>query len=206
MQKDYRDMVYEFARKAADFGTVKAVILFGSVARGNADRRSDIDMLIVLDKKSREEDALFRLSQEIGAKHDRTIQTVFSEKGYNSLDRKFVETILKEGIMLYGAIPWVKHGKLLLEPHAIFTYKSTEKISRILHGYRTTKVYKRKLYRSESEGLLKKHRCRLLGRGAFITAHSSASIFQDLFKEHKIKHSRRDIWQTAVIGNQDETK
>jgi len=155
MQKEFKDIVFEFAKLGSDFDSVKAILLFGSVAAGKADKRSDIDFLVVFDtvkNRFKDEDKLFKISQELGKRYDKTIQVVFSNKNFDRLERKFIETVLKEGITLYGNLPGVKAAKLLLEPYSIFNFEannldknSRNKLNRILAGYETKKMYKSKV-------------------------------------------------------------
>lgn len=45
----YLDVLKERLEETAEINTIIGVVLFGSVARGTADRRSDIDLLILVD-------------------------------------------------------------------------------------------------------------------------------------------------------------
>src|SRR3989338_7363098 len=160
MQKEFKDISFELAKMASDFSSVKALVLFGSVAKGEADIRSDIDMLVVFntsENKFRDEDKIFSLIQELGKKYDKQVQMLFSNKNFDKLDRKFIETVLKEGIMLYGNLPSIQANKLRLEPYSILNFEliklgknNRNKLSRILAGYEKRKRYKSKLYNSSS--------------------------------------------------------
>ncbi len=204
MQKEFRDIVFEFAKLASDFDSVKTVLLFGSVAKGEADKRSDTDILVLFDTASNEfkdEDKIFTLSQELGRKYDKTMQLVFSNKNFGKLDRKFIETVLKEGIILYGNLPSVRTDKLSLEPYSIFNFEinklnknNRNKLNRVLIGYETKKRYKSKVYKSSSEGLIEKYECRKLGPSSIIVPFRNISIFEKLFKSFNIKYRKIDVW------------
>jgi len=180
MQKEFKDIVFEFAKLASDFNNVKTILLFGSVAKGEADKRSDVDFLVVFDttkNKFKDENKIFSLSQELGRKYDKTVQVVFSNRNFDKLERKFIETVLREGIILYGNLPSVRTDKLLLEPYSIFDFEASKldksnrnKLDRILKGYETKKKYKSKLYKSSSEGLIKKYESKKLGPSSFIVS------------------------------------
>ena len=43
------DAAFEFARRASRYRPLM-ILLFGSVARGEADARSDVDLLVILDE------------------------------------------------------------------------------------------------------------------------------------------------------------
>ncbi|MHA1431505.1 MAG: nucleotidyltransferase domain-containing protein [Candidatus Freyarchaeota archaeon] len=46
---------FDLARRLSDVEGVELVVLFGSVARGEADRRSDVDIAIILDTHAGDE-------------------------------------------------------------------------------------------------------------------------------------------------------
>jgi len=208
MQKEFKDIVFEFAKLASDFNNVKTILLFGSVAKGEADKRSDVDFLVVFDttkNKFKDENKIFSLSQELGRKYDKTVQVVFSNRNFDKLERKFIETVLREGIILYGNLPSVRTDKLLLEPYSIFDFEASKldksnrnKLDRILKGYETKKKYKSKLYKSSSEGLIKKYESKKLGPSSFIVSFKNSNIFEELFRNFKIKYKKLDVWIPKV--------
>ena len=69
-----------------DFGLVK-LILYGSKARGDSDRESDIDVLVVLKDGFdwRTKHSIYDVCFDIGLEHDVLLQpVVFSESNYES--------------------------------------------------------------------------------------------------------------------------
>lgn len=208
MQKEFKDAVFEFTKEASDFDSVRTILLFGSVAKGEADKRSDIDILVIFDaagNKFKDEDKIFTMSQELGKKYDKTVQVVFSNRNFDKLDRKFIETVLKESIILYGKLPSVKADNLLLEPYSIFSFdldsldkNNRNKLGRILMGYATKKKYKSKVYKSSSEGLIKGYGCRKLGPSSIIVPFKNINIFEKLFKSFNIKYRKLDVWISRI--------
>ena len=53
LQEEFRDLVFKFAREPSK-KEVSYIFLFGSVAKGDADRRSDVDLLVVFDTDKEE--------------------------------------------------------------------------------------------------------------------------------------------------------
>jgi predicted nucleotidyltransferase len=73
-----REVAERLADELADDARVRAIVLFGSVVRGEVTKNSDIDLLVILEKLnwSVEEDFRLRVS-ELGFKFDLTIEPVF---------------------------------------------------------------------------------------------------------------------------------
>lgn len=90
----------EFAEAVQNaFGErVHEIVLYGSVARGEATESSDVDVLIVLDSKE-ETDELFQLSFDIGVKHGVAIIPHLQTKEHfeSRQDFPFLKNVLAEG-------------------------------------------------------------------------------------------------------------
>lgn len=83
-------------------GARKAV-LFGSYARGTADRRSDVDLLIVDDSDLRYLDRLGKYFDELAAALPAAVELFVYREGEldRMRDRPFIRRALDEGIVLY---------------------------------------------------------------------------------------------------------
>ncbi len=81
---------------------LKAVILFGSYARGDYNRNSDLDVLIVLDAYQSRWDELVRsaeLASELSLEYDVTIsRTIMSEEQWKNGDLPMLANVRAEGI------------------------------------------------------------------------------------------------------------
>jgi predicted nucleotidyltransferase len=97
-----RKQIAEEFSKSLDYPEIKEIILFGSVARGEDTEDSDIDLLIISDKKretkdklmKKVSDALFKFEVYISAK-------VISKEEYENLESThFISSIKKEGVVL----------------------------------------------------------------------------------------------------------
>ena len=104
IQKKYREAVEEFVRRVLERyrDKIDSIILFGSVARGEAKEDSDIDILVVGDVSLEELvevsfPILLEYGELISAKNMEKDRFDFSAKeGYS-----FIRNVLREGVVLY---------------------------------------------------------------------------------------------------------
>jgi len=105
IQKRYRKAVEEFVRRVLERykDRIESIILFGSVARGEAKENSDIDVLIVVKKED------FRLRRAlIGVAFDILLETgkdisvkVLSKNEFEERRNfSFLRNIISEGVKL----------------------------------------------------------------------------------------------------------
>lgn len=90
----------EFARAAQEVlgERIHEIILYGSVARGEATERSDVDILLVLDSKD-DTGELFQLAFDIGLEHDVVITPYMQTKAHfeSRQEFPFLKNVLSEG-------------------------------------------------------------------------------------------------------------
>jgi predicted nucleotidyltransferase len=105
-QREYRKVIKTILDKINRIKHIEKVILFGAVARGSADRMSDIDILVVGKNISKMQDRVGKISYD--AKSGRILPERFelnikmiSPSEYNK-PRGFVKDAQTEGILLYG--------------------------------------------------------------------------------------------------------
>lgn len=102
----------DFTKRVSDFAPeVQSVILFGSVARGQATPRSDIDILVIAPNSGEERfnelmNAVDRLAAEVSGRHPaKLVPIVMMTNDFeNSIKdkKRFAADILKDGIVLFG--------------------------------------------------------------------------------------------------------
>ena len=109
---DLRKMLLELEEKLQRvYGNkLKAVILYGSVARGTATEESDIDIMVLIDGTAQElrtfEDQLSDVSTDISIKYFRVFSII--DISYQEYMRwvntsPFYRNVSKEGVILYAA-------------------------------------------------------------------------------------------------------
>ena len=110
--KDLRKMLLELEEKLQRvYGNkLKAVILYGSVARGTATEESDIDIMVLVDGTAQElrtfEDQLSDVSTDISIKYFKVFSII--DISYQEYMRwvntsPFYRNVSKEGVILYAA-------------------------------------------------------------------------------------------------------
>jgi len=102
----------DFTKRVSDFvPEVQSVILFGSIARGQATPRSDIDILVLVPNSEEEQfkklmDSVDRLAGEVGGRHPaKLVPAGMMAKDFEQSikDRKRIAAdVLKDGIVLFG--------------------------------------------------------------------------------------------------------
>jgi len=97
------DQIYPFILRFANKNNITSIALYGSHASGTFDETSDIDLLLISQKRTFDLSELKKLERKTGK--EVKIQ-VFSLGEWRSLKRKansFVQSVLSKHILLYGA-------------------------------------------------------------------------------------------------------
>lgn len=210
IQTGFKDLVFEFAKRISDISVVRSLILFGSVAKGEADMRSDADFLVILDtqkpaSKMLERKQVSEIALDLEKKFDRSVSLVFTNKNFDGLDRQFVEEVFKEGLILYGKVPQVDVERLKLEPYSLvhFSLKKIGKpdkmrLKRALYGHRTVKRYKRKTYKSEVMGLIEKLGGKRTGIASVLVPAKNLKELTDTLRRFEVEYEKLDVWLSQV--------
>lgn len=197
-------IAFEFARRVSKIEKVVEVILFGSVAKGEADRRSDIDILVVLDQKGKpkleEHEEISKISLEVGEEFDTNISLILSDREFSSMDEYFVESVLSEGKIIYAREARIAK-KEWLKPWYILSYSLKElphsdkmRIKKIFYGKEIKSRHGDKVYIHKYKGLLKEIGGASLGRGCIIIPAKFIGEFEDILKKYKAKYKKMLVW------------
>ncbi len=103
-QKEFRSDVKEYLRKIINFPLEEyMIILYGSVAQGLGNRKSDIDLLILKDRWPKEEqNKILDLIAVASNKCNHLAKPVFkSTKEFEKMDKSVQKEIIEHGIILY---------------------------------------------------------------------------------------------------------
>lgn len=184
----------------SDGDKIKQIILFGSVARGDAGKNSDVDLFIdVLDpsieKKVKKITADFYESVKakkywnfFGVKNEINC-TVGRIEEWPDLERSFIS----QGLVLYGKYK----GKVKMSPYFLFilaqSINRNKNIAlwRKLYGYR--QKVEGKLY--QKSGLVKDYEGEKVAKGVFIIPAEHTQKMISFLKKNKIKYKIISFWK-----------
>lgn len=83
---------------------ISKAIVFGSFARGEPSRRSDVDLVLIQGTEKRFLDRYEGILYDIVAQvHGRDVDLlIYTPKEYAAMaDRRFIQTVMKEGVIIY---------------------------------------------------------------------------------------------------------
>jgi predicted nucleotidyltransferase len=198
MKKEDEELISAFIEKVKDIVEIDAIVLYGSLARGDYDRRSDIDILLVVDCE-RPDDLLPQITHIITElkPHREIVPTMTNLK---DRDESFLRNVFKEGKVLFGKI-LLTPGHLALEPYFLISYdlgrlKSSlqVRISRRIHGYVSKKFIKgrEKVYRYK--GLKDKYGAIFISPSTLILPQSLVRDFISELEDLGVKYKKFEIY------------
>ncbi|MFH0763223.1 MAG: nucleotidyltransferase domain-containing protein [Candidatus Omnitrophota bacterium] len=184
------------AKELSGIEDVKAVILYGSLARGEFTSRSDIDLFILTtdDKTQKEvENKVIEIETAIGRNIQPTIRTIAK---LQKTDTGLLQNIFQEGKVLYLKEPSDIPSAILLQqkPFLIYSFqisslaqKDKAKFNRQLYE-QTRKEYKYK-------GLLQEIGGQKLSAGCIMIPHMQKEAIEKFFKKFKVKFEQLKVWK-----------
>ena len=188
------------ARELAAVPDVRSVVLFGSAARGSATEESDIDLFIDCSRDA--EDAAWKAILAL----DRRFHVEFSVIFYRpeereAFDKQFLESIVRQGRVLFGSLPLLTPAQLDLQPLRLVSYRTGKlaprkraQFLREVDGYETRKRVGRKTYVVRKPGFLKEVGGWRVGRGAVVVPEESIEAFDELLRRYGATRHIIAIW------------
>lgn len=194
-------MLANFVAKLRAFPEVDAIVLFGSFARKDVDRRSDIDLLVVVDREDpgslRPE--LSRLISQM--KPHREIRPVLTN--LRDVEASFLKTVFDEGIVLHGKL-LLTPDHLALQPRVLIAYDLSQMspskkvhVSRLIHGYKSEKVVGAKPRTYRYPGLKERFGATVVSRSAILLRLEDAEAFVRELEMRRIPFRRWDVYAAA---------
>ena len=177
---------------------IERIILFGSVARGDFDGESDIDLFIdaPLNRKDIEPILeLYEISEENKKYRIEGLKNEIRVKAGKLDEWKSVErSIISDGILLYGKFKEMPKG---INGYILFKMligkmerKNKMKVWRRLYGYKQ-KIGNKVYY---SKGLIEETNGRKLCRGLFTVPTEKSNEIIDFLRKNKVGYEVKEIF------------
>ncbi len=174
---------------------IKIIYLFGSVARGDFDKESDIDIFIDAEKRNEEfikkasSRALKKMYAIEGKKWElKGILNPFAIKIGDLEEWDLKESIMREGIVFFGQSSATRMQKYLLFSFAVIKEpKKRIRVIRRLFG-RMEKEYK-------EHGVVQKHNGKIISSRVFLVPASALKETTQFFAEEKVQYEFQEIWK-----------
>ncbi|MCK4367188.1 MAG: nucleotidyltransferase domain-containing protein [Thermoplasmata archaeon] len=202
--------IVDFVNRLDEVPHLSAAILFGSVAKGDVHKKSDIDILLLFEmsgnpETKRESEIAHQIASEISKK--RGLEHSFSFVMYNvkeigSAEMTFLRKVVEEGIGIWMRADVAVPDKLKshLVARKIISYSLSgllprEKMAvhRALYGYRVVKTVGDKEYVNESPGLIEDVGEKL-GPGLVMVDPKRAKDVIHVLQRHGADFESRDVW------------
>jgi len=203
LQEEFKDVVFDFVKNIVNIEEIIQIILFGSVAKEEADARSDIDFFIILDRKNKNiQKQIQDIAYKIEKDYDRNIQLTFSEESLKGFDESFLEDIFTNGMIIFSRKHSIKVKSLKLNPFVIFSFSLKNltqsdkmKIKRALYGGKSYSKYKKKIYKTKVTGLLTEEN--KLGKGSLIIERNKSKTIEKIFRRFDLEYKKMEVWKSV---------
>lgn len=189
-------------KKISKIQEVISIILYGSAARGEMGKKSDIDLLIITTKKSKKIEEWIEKVIERENIGKRIVPIIETKQGLLK-NPYYMFDILRDGIILY------KNPSHALElPFAIkekgdviFSYKTVDipqnlktKLNRVLFGIAFEKKLKRgKIKKYTYHGFLKRVKGEQIGKGVIMVSAKAEKDMENIFKKYGVEYKKFHI-------------
>jgi len=188
------------ARELAAVPGVRSAVLFGSAARGSATEESDIDIFIECSPDA--EDPAWKVLLALDRQFDVEFSVIYYRpEQRDAFDKQFLESIVRQGRVLFGSLPSVTPIELDLQPLRLVSYQ-TGRLSprkraqflREIDGYRTQKRVGKKTYVVRKPGFLTDVGGWRVGRGAVIVPEDKIEAFDQILRRYGAQRHIIPIW------------
>lgn len=179
---------------------IKRIILFGSVARGDFTKESDIDLFVDTEENIEEEiekaRKLFMMSQAQRAWELKGVSQEVSLKTGNLDEWELKRSIISDGILLYGKAKQTPEDAefyvLLQLSYRGLSQNQKLKLWRKLYGHR--QKIGRKIY--ASAGLLDKAKGKRIESGILVPVHHEKEL-REFLRKNKVSYTINELWSDA---------
>ena len=181
---------------------IKEIILFGSVARGEADKDSDIDLFFDLESEKDEEKIKRLIELSLKKFYSSKIAETSLVKGLNNPIKanignlskwKLKRSIISDGISLYAKYKEIPKN---LRRYAIFTISPVKDIAKRNKIIR--KLFGRKEKNYNAKGIIEELKGKRLSTTGFIIPLEHSKEILELLSKEKIDYSFFEFWTDKI--------
>ena len=194
MRKNLQTAI-DFADTIKETKGVIQIILFGSVAIGEDNERSDIDIAIVHNRDK------FEIMKEINKMKPEKVQTTFLHLKDLPKETELIGALAGEGILLYGKPISIQKGSLDLKDKILLSYslrnlKQTEKVkvNSALYGSISRVIKNDKEYKTETRGMIKEPGIEKINDGVLLVERRKSKKLTNLFKRFNAEFVEVPVW------------
>ena len=178
----------------ADLKGLDAIVLFGSVARGEDRRGSDVDLLLIYetsDDALEAEDKTAKIAAEIP---DATVSLI--NKSYEELSNSphFAFEVLRDGVVLYKRLSKAPFKAKIFpfKPFYIYIFRLNG-LSHVEKARFTAALYGRRKGKYAYKGLLENLKGYRLGKGAIMVPAEAFGKVEDFFTLNRVSHRKAAV-------------
>jgi predicted nucleotidyltransferase len=198
MNKKDKELIEKFVENIKNIPKLKCIILFGSMVREEDDKRSDIDLLLIFDCEKPKSYLSEIISIITKLKPHREIKPTITN--LYDFDEEFLETVIREGKVLWGKII-ITTDNLLLKPYRLLSYELTNlkpskkvKISRLIHGYESKKIVKGDIKNYKYSGLKEKYDVIMISKNTVLLPEKYSKDFLNNLKKYNVIYYEKQVW------------
>jgi len=176
---------------------VIGIVLFGSVARGDYDEGSDVDLLVLFE----DEDLMRRNEWEVTC---RIPSEVFAQSicvcpsTLDSVNPVFLRSVLDDGLILYMRYPFVlRFQSASFVPYLIVSF-SLEGLSQREKQRVDYKLFGRVVGKRKYVGVVEKFGGKRVGRGCFLIPKGSSEVVLSLLEEYNLRFELMEAYLPKV--------
>ncbi|MFQ6052002.1 MAG: nucleotidyltransferase domain-containing protein [Candidatus Hydrothermarchaeota archaeon] len=194
-----RSLIESFIKEVKNLiPSLSTIVLYGSMARGDYHKDSDIDVLLVIEEEKPNK-YLPEVTKIISSlKPHREIRPVLTN--LKDVEYSLINEVLRDGVVLFGKIV-VSPDNLGLRPYQIISYDLSNvngtvraRVARRIYGYTSRKKIGKEIKEYKYEGLVSRRDCFVLGKGVIALPKEDANGFKTFLERNKVTYKTLDIW------------
>jgi predicted nucleotidyltransferase len=191
------DRALEFVRKVKERKPegVLSLILFGSVARGEGTRESDIDIAVIYSEK---DPGIVKMVDSLA---EERIQLTHLSLEELKEEPTLSGALSGEGILLYGHPISIKAEEIELKPMMLIAYDTTElgkndrsRLQRALYGGVSTYMKRGERKVKEYTGAVQEVGAERIGKGVLLVERRRYPRIIGILKAYRAKYKEIPVW------------